>query len=66
MGRADEDKARADYDLLRNMFAIIDARSKYKAIAFLRRRRALKYFEAVWYCGGGAFAKRGKPHEERL
>jgi hypothetical protein len=48
------------------MFAIIDARSKYKAVAFLRRRRALKYFEAVWYCGNDAFNKKGKDNEGEL
>jgi hypothetical protein len=60
-GTTGEDKARADYDFLRNMFAIIDARSKFKVVAFARRRRALKYFEAVWYGGHGAFAKKEKP-----
>lgn len=37
------------------MFAIIDTRSKFKIVAFARRRRALKYFEAVWYAGDEAF-----------
>jgi len=54
-----EDKNNADRRMLRNMFAVINAEKGFfgKSLGFLRRRRALKYYEAVHLHGGEAFFK---------
>ena len=53
IGRTIEDKAEADRTFLNNMLRLINDRGGL--LAPLRRRRALKYYEAVVYFGGPAF-----------
>lgn len=53
MGLTQEDKDEADDDFLSNMFQIINDKGGW--LAPLRRRRALKYYEAVIYLGDDAF-----------
>ena len=48
-----EDKKEADRTFLNNLLRIINAEGGW--LAPLRRRRALKYYEAVVYFGGPAF-----------
>lgn len=53
IGTTLEDKAEADRVFLNNMLRLIEQGSKF--MAPLRRRRALKYYEAVHCFGGPAF-----------
>ena len=53
VGLTAHDKRRADRVFLLNMFTLINERGGF--LAFLRRRRALKYYEAVKEFGDDAF-----------
>lgn len=53
VGKTIEDKEREDRGFLNNMLRVINAKGGF--LAFFRRRRALKYYEAVVYFGGPAF-----------
>lgn len=57
VGKTDQDKIDADYRFLRNMLAIINnAPGTINALLRMpRRRRALKYYEAVNRFGHGPF-----------
>lgn len=56
-GRTQEDKERADLRMLSNMLRKINAQTGWYQVLLrpLRRRRALKYYEAVAACGDKAF-----------
>lgn len=53
LGQTEAERAEADQAFLNNMIRLIEAGSKL--MAPLRRRRALKYYEAVVHFGGPAF-----------
>lgn len=50
-----EYKEAADRVFLVNMLTIIDRKTKWEAVRFLRRRRAYKYYDAVAMLGDRAF-----------
>ncbi len=54
IGKTIEDKQRADRRFLNNLLRLIN-RGKSKILKLLRRRRALKYYDAVDLMGGPAF-----------
>lgn len=54
-GETIEDKNEADRVFLNNMLRLIVAKTKYKWLRRLRRRRALIYYFAVRHFGGPAF-----------
>jgi hypothetical protein len=54
LGESWADKERADRQFFNNMLVIIENKSNFLLRA-LRRRRALKYYEAVCELGGAAF-----------
>lgn len=54
-GETIEDKNEADRVFLNNMLRLITAKTKYKWLRNLRRRRALLYYFAVKNFGGPAF-----------
>lgn len=56
VGTTNADKEEADRVFLNNMMRIIN-QDGAAWLAALRRRRALKYYEAVYYGGGEAFWK---------
>lgn len=58
-GRTLADKSEADRVFLNNMIRIIDAKTRWGWLRWLRYRRAYKYFEAV-HLGGGPYFWRGK------
>jgi hypothetical protein len=62
VGQTQGDRERADYRFLRNLMETIDRAPGFwnRALRMLRRRRALKYYEAVNRFGGDAFWA-GKP-----
>lgn len=64
-GKNIEDKKEADRVFLNNLIRLIDYKTKWKWLKFLRRRRAYKYYNAVKYFGGSAFWS-GKNNENRL
>lgn len=53
VGHTIQDKQEADRIFLNNLLRIINNYGGW--LAFLRRRRALKYYEAVLYFGGPSF-----------
>jgi len=53
IGQTEEDKRIADREFLENLLIIINNKGGW--LAWLRRRRALKYYEAVYYRGHDAF-----------
>jgi hypothetical protein len=53
--RSAEDKAESDRIFLNNLLRIIDKRSCCKLLAFIRRKRAFKYYEAVSVFGGPSY-----------
>ena len=55
IGQTEEDKREADREFLDNLLIIINNYGGW--LAWLRRRRALKYYEAVYYKGHEAFWK---------
>jgi hypothetical protein len=55
VGETIEDKIKADLTFLNNMLRIIEANTRFYLLKTLRRRRALKYYEAVRDFGGPAF-----------
>lgn len=55
------DKDEADRVFLNNLLRIIDAGTRFAWLKWLRRRRALKYYQAVRQFGGPAFWE-GKNH----
>lgn len=57
IGVSFDDKRRADRTMLINCISVINNAPGLlnKLLAPLRRRRALKYYEAVYYFGGKAF-----------
>lgn len=57
IGKTIEDKNRGDRRFLNNCLRLIEAQTSWigKRLKPLRRRRALKYYEAVVYLGGPAF-----------
>lgn len=54
-GRSIEDKEEADRVMLNNMLRLIKRANVWYSPSALRRRRALKYYEAVDAFGGPAF-----------
>ena len=58
-------KEEADRIFLNNMLRLIEAKTKWKWLRFLRRRRAYKYYLAVKYFGAPAFWV-GKNKSENL
>ena len=54
-GKTIDDKEEADRVFLNNMLRIINNQSANKLICFLRRRRAVVYYEMVCNLGGPAF-----------
>jgi hypothetical protein len=54
-GETIADKEEADRVFLNNLLRIIETDSRWEWLAALRRRRALKYYEAVRVFGGPAF-----------
>jgi len=54
-GKAIEDKEAADRAMLNNMIRIIDAKTKWRWLRKLRKRRAHKYYWAVNKFGASAF-----------
>jgi len=60
-----EDKEEADRIFLNNMLRLIEAKTKWRWLKFLRRRRAYKYYLAVKYFGAPAFWV-GKNKDENL
>lgn len=61
-----EDKKKADGVFLENMVRIIDTKTRWDWVKFLRRRRAKKYYKLVKWFGGPAFwDKKNKPEEMR-
>ena len=62
IGQTDDEKRNADRIFLTNMIQIINYKGGW--LAPLRRLRALKYYEAVYYYGDDAFWKDkvGKSH----
>jgi len=63
IGETLEDKKLADRVFLNNMFRLIEARGGW--LRFPRRRRALKYYNAVKYFGASAFWE-GKNKPENM
>jgi hypothetical protein len=55
IGEDEEDRHEADRVFLNNLLRIIEAETKWAWLKPLRRRRALKYYEAVRMFGGPAF-----------
>ena len=53
VGTTIADKEEADRVFLNNLMRLINNKGGW--LSFLRRRRAIKYYEAVFYCGGDAF-----------
>ncbi len=53
IGKTIEDKEEADRVFLNNLMRIINNKGGW--LGPLRRRRAMKYYEAVYYFGGSAF-----------
>jgi len=64
IGETDQDKIDADDVFLNNMLRIIRAAGGPKLIYWLRRRRALIYYQAVHLCGGPAFWNSKNPDAE--
>ena len=65
-GACIEDKNIADRAFLNNMLRIVEDKTRYGWLKFLRRRRVRKYYLAVKHFGGPAFWKgKNKPWEER-
>lgn len=61
-GETIADKDEADRVLLNNLLRKIAAKTKYVWLRWLRRKRALKYYQAVAEFGGPAFwAEKNKP-----
>ncbi len=56
-GKTQEDKERADKYMLMNLLIIIESQTSFmgRALKPLRRRRAMKYYEAVVTFGNDAF-----------
>ena len=65
-GTTEEERAEIDLDLLINLIALINAEDGLlsRIISPLRRRRALKYYEAVYHHGTSAFME-SIPHFPR-
>ena len=55
MGETIEDKNEADRTFLNNMLRLVDGRTKYGCLRWLRARRAYVYYQAVRAFGGPAF-----------
>ena len=54
-GQNIEDKDKADRVFRNNMMRLIEAGTRWRWLARLRRRRAITYYLAVHYAGGPAF-----------
>lgn len=64
IGLSAEDKRRADDAFLNNMMRLVNTKGGW--LAWLRRRRAILYYEAVHYAGGPAFWQgKNRPQEYR-
>lgn len=57
VGETREDKEKADRVFLNNMLRIIEARTKWTWLKWLRRARAKKYYLAVKWFGAPAYWK---------
>jgi len=55
IGKGIKDKEEADRVFLNNMIRLIEYKTKWKWLKWLRKRRAYKYYVAVKYLGGPAF-----------
>jgi len=62
-GETIADKDEADRVFLNNLLRLIESGSRWEWLAALRRRRALKYYEAVRVFGGPAFWNGKNPPE---
>lgn len=66
IGKTKEEKDQADRTMLNNLIRVINTAPGWlnKLLAPLRRRRAITYYEAVYYLGGPAFWEgKNKPEE---
>ena len=67
VGVDEEDREEADRVFLNNLIRIIEAKTRWEWLRMLRRRRALKYYEAVRCFGGPAFwAGKNEPESEMV
>jgi uncharacterized protein DUF1353 len=63
-GQTLDDKKKADRVFLNNMLRLIDAKTKWRIVRRLRRRRARIYYEAVKRYGAPSFwSNKNKPDE---
>jgi len=64
MGDCEKDRKTADQVFLNNIIRIIQAKTRFRILSWLRRRRAVIYYQAVRLFGGAAFwAGKNKPAE---
>lgn len=66
LGKTIADKEEADRVFLNNLLRLIDDRTRWCWLKWLRRRRALKYYQAVKHFGGPAFWAEKNPKENLL
>jgi len=65
-GETIHDKMTADRTLLNNLLRLIEAETRWGWLRWLRRKRALKYYQAVAEFGGPAFWANKNPPENLL